>query len=62
MNARNTILFLMPTVFLMCLVWALKLLVSSHSLWGFFNLCGVNFAIMYLVWLLDDRFQDQSPE
>jgi hypothetical protein len=62
MNARNVILFLLPTVFLLCLVWALKLLSSTHSLLSFLNLCGVNFAIMYFVWLLDDRFQDQSPE
>ena len=62
MNARSTILFLLPVAFLLCLVCALKLLANSHSLFSWLILCGVNFAIMSLVWFFVDRFQDQSLE
>lgn len=62
MNTRNAIVFLLLTVFVSGLGWALHSLANTRSLSNFVILCVVTFAIMGTAGFAVDRWQRQSQQ
>jgi hypothetical protein len=63
MNTRNAVLFLLLTVFVSGLIWALHSLANTRSLSSFVILCVVTFAIMAsATYAANHMQQDHSQE
>ena len=62
MNTRNAVLFLLLTIFVSGLIWALHSLANTRSLSSFVILCVVTFAIMATAAYAVDHMQQGHPQ